>query len=119
MCACALVHCPLQVEVTTKTGQPADLHIESVGGSPKSTQEADNIVMIQRDKDSHQRVIDVQKNRFSGTLGRVTLCFDKSRMIYQEVGSSGADMFSATDKALAEAQQGAAVALQPICTDTA
>lgn len=90
----SLVIHPRKVDVSTRNGQPADLHIESVGGSPKSTQvscwcrcgvclarqqlrcvakmfillliraqEADNIVMIQRDKDSHQRVLDVQKNR--------------------------------------------------------
>ena len=110
------------MELSTKNGQPADLHIESVGGSPKSTQEADNIIMIQRDKDSHQRVIDVQKNRFSGTLGRLTLCFDKSRMIYQELGLPSIDMFSATDKALAAEQGGggeAAIAAQPIDNDAA
>jgi hypothetical protein len=110
------------VDLSTRNGQPADLHIESVGGSPKSTQEADNIIMIQRDKESHQRVIDVQKNRFSGTLGRVTLCFDKSRMMYQEVGSSLADMFKATDDALADAQGRAGegdVAQQPIDQDAA
>ncbi len=57
-------------------------------------------------------------NRFSGNLGRVTLRFDKNRMLYQEVGVSGEkDMFSSVDKSAAEGQAAGApvsTSLQPL-----
>jgi hypothetical protein len=57
-------------------------------------------------------------NRFSGNLGRVTLRFDKNRMLYQEVGVSGEkDMFSSVDKSAAGEQAAGApggASLQPV-----
>jgi hypothetical protein len=51
-------------------------------------------------------------------LGRVTLRFDKNRMLYQEVGVSGEkDMFSSVDKSAAGEQAAGApggASLQPL-----
>lgn len=55
----------------------------SVSGTAKATQEADNVVILQKLEGNH-RFLDVKKNRFDGELGRVRIGFSrKSRMIYE------------------------------------
>lgn len=51
------------------------LDINSVFGSAKVTQEADNVIFIQNGPNK-LRFIDVKKNRFDGTVGMVPLKFD-------------------------------------------
>lgn len=55
----------------------------SVSGTAKATQEADNVMILQR-LDSNHRFLDLKKNRFDGELGRVRIGFSRrSRMIYE------------------------------------
>jgi twinkle protein len=59
-----------------KVDENQDLHISSVFGSAKATQEADNVMIMQmRPK---YRVMEIRKNRFDGDLGKVALGFDKN-----------------------------------------
>ena len=47
-----------------KTEDEEDIQIHSIYGSSKSTQEADNVWVIQRRE--HFRIFDVKKNRYDG-----------------------------------------------------
>lgn len=60
----------------------------SVFGTAKATQEADNVVILQKTPDGP--VLDIRKNRFDGTLGAVSLKFDPKKLLFEELGSSGA-----------------------------
>lgn len=60
----------------------------SVFGSAKATQEADNVVILQKTSDGP--VLDIRKNRFDGTLGAVQLKFDSKKLLFEELGTSGA-----------------------------
>jgi len=60
------------------------LSLSSVFGSVKATQEADNVVIIQLDE-AGCKFIDVKKNRFDGSLGKVGLAFNKSARSFREV----------------------------------
>lgn len=56
------------------------LGISSISGTAKSTQEADNIVILQKIGDD--RYIEVKKNRWDGDLGKVRIGFDPdSKMV--------------------------------------
>lgn len=54
------------------------LGICSVSGTAKATQEADNVLILQ--KIGQKRSIDVRKNRFDGELGRITYKFDPNSL---------------------------------------
>ncbi len=59
------------------------LGLASVSGTAKATQEADNVIILQKVGES--RYLDVKKNRFDGELGTVRIRFNpKSRLIYEE-----------------------------------
>lgn len=74
----------------------------SVFGSAKATQEADNVVILQKTSDGP--VLDIRKNRFDGALGTLRLKFDKKNLLFEELGSSGtwAPGASATSKRKSE-----------------
>lgn len=56
------------------------LGLASVSGTAKATQEADNVIILQ--KVGETRYIDVKKNRFDGALGSVPIKFNaKSRLV--------------------------------------
>jgi hypothetical protein len=62
-----------------------DLSVSSIFGTAKSTQEADNVMILQqRDK---YRVIDVKKNRHDGEIGRSSLWFDKQSKRYEQISA--------------------------------
>ena len=66
-----------------KVDDDDELTIASVFGSAKATQEADNIMIMQN---KHRfRYIDIRKNRFDGSIGRVPLGFDRSTKRYFEL----------------------------------
>ncbi|KAJ1866970.1 hypothetical protein LPJ78_001394 [Coemansia sp. RSA 989] len=68
--------------------QPAaDVDINSIFGSAKVTQEADNVVILQRygGSESKVRCINVLKNRFDGTLGKVYISYDNDTMAFKEI----------------------------------
>lgn len=70
------------------------LDINSIFGSAKVTQEADNVVIIQKTpgKDD-MRSLDIRKNRFDGTLGTIPYVFlrdtqkvyTQMRIVYKEI----------------------------------
>ncbi|KAG2378480.1 hypothetical protein C9374_008119 [Naegleria lovaniensis] len=70
------VHVTLVVH-PKKIDEKEQLQISSVFGTAKATQEADNIIMIQRNK--HYKYLQVKKNRFDGTLGIIPYKFERHR----------------------------------------
>lgn len=68
-----------------KEDDNAPLGIASLSGTSKASQEADNIIFIQ--KLDAGMFIDVKKNRYEGTLGRVRIEFDPMRKIVYEASS--------------------------------
>ncbi|EDL47112.1 POM1, putative [Plasmodium vivax] len=64
------------------------LSIASVFGSVKSTQEADNVFIIQRHVSKTNETvffIDIKKNRFKGSLGRIPYLYNKENMTIKEM----------------------------------
>lgn len=53
------------------------LGIDSFYGSAKVTQEADNVLIVQKDA-SNKKIVEVKKNRFDGNLGYCPLYFEHS-----------------------------------------
>ncbi|XP_954352.1 DNA polymerase i, putative [Theileria annulata] len=66
-----------------KEADGIQLGLSSVFGSVKSTQEADNVIILQNIL-NESRCIDVKKNRFAGLLGRVYFKFDPVSLTAQE-----------------------------------
>jgi twinkle protein len=60
------------------------LGISSIYGSAKATQEADNIVILQKDLENN-RYMDIKKNRFDGDLGMFQLEYDTISNLVKEV----------------------------------
>ena len=58
------------------------LGLASISGTAKATQEADNVIVLQKLND--RRYIEVKKNRYSGDLGRVELLFDPQTRLVRE-----------------------------------
>lgn len=59
------------------------LGISSVAGTAKATQEADNVIILQKLPD--RRYLEVKKNRYHGELGRVKLGFiPESRLVVEQ-----------------------------------
>lgn len=59
------------------------IQLASVFGSAKATQEADNVIVLQRAKDGIAQ-LDVKKNRYDGTVGSVKLSFDRKWKLFRE-----------------------------------
>jgi twinkle protein len=59
-----------------KTDDGEDIGIHSIYGTSKSTQEADNIWLIQN-RDGF-KIFDIRKNRYDGELGRIPLGFNRN-----------------------------------------
>ena len=58
------------------------LNMSSIFGAAKATQEADNVLILQRMKE--EKFLDIKKNRFDGSLGRVNLFFDQESHMYKD-----------------------------------
>lgn len=58
------------------------LGLASVSGTAKATQEADNVIVLQKVGDS--RYLDVKKNRFDGLVGSVPIKFDPNARLILE-----------------------------------
>ncbi|KAJ1938833.1 hypothetical protein FBU59_004319 [Linderina macrospora] len=68
--------------------QPAsDIDINSIFGSAKVTQEADNVVVLQKygAAESKIRYMNVLKNRFDGTLGKIYIQYDPESLSFREI----------------------------------
>lgn len=75
------VHITLVVHPRKETGE--ELDINSIFGSAKVTQEADNVIILQRRFNT--RAIDIKKNRYDGTLGVIKYKFNKNTLKIEEV----------------------------------
>lgn len=65
-----------------KENDDQTIQTASVFGSAKATQEADNLIILQRTPSGP--VLDVRKNRFDGTLGTLNLRFNESSRMFEE-----------------------------------
>ncbi|CAH0476726.1 unnamed protein product [Peronospora belbahrii] len=70
-----------------KEQEDQDLTLSSVFGTAKATQEADNVLILQRTYGESK--LDIRKNRFDGTLGSIPLKFDPDSASLREVGREG------------------------------
>lgn len=68
-----------------KEADDTPLGLSSVSGTAKATQEADNVIILQ--KMLNHRYLDVKKNRFSGQLGRVEIVFNPSTRMVRELSA--------------------------------
>lgn len=70
----------------------ADLTVSSIFGTAKSTQEADNVIILQqRDK---YRVIDIKKNRHDGEIGKAALWFDRHSKRFEQATAREIELLS-------------------------
>ncbi|KAJ2383579.1 hypothetical protein GGI05_005271, partial [Coemansia sp. RSA 2603] len=84
------VHITVVAHLRKDSGQghsSGDADINSVFGSAKVTQEADNVVILQRygNSGSKIRVFNVLKNRFDGTVGKVYISYSSDTMTFKEI----------------------------------
>ncbi|EGZ26390.1 hypothetical protein PHYSODRAFT_479432 [Phytophthora sojae] len=75
------------VQMRRWTSSDQDLTLTSVFGTAKATQEADNVLILQRTRGESK--LDIRKNRFDGTLGSIPLKFDPDTASLREVGTEG------------------------------
>jgi twinkle protein len=75
------VHVSLVVH-PRKENDDQEIQTASIFGTAKATQEADNLIILQRTP--HGPVLDVRKNRFDGTLGTLNLRFCSSSRMFEE-----------------------------------
>jgi len=71
-----------------KEAEGLPLTIESISGTAKASQEADNIIILQKDKDG-SKTLEVKKNRFSGDLGAVSLGFNRAAKTFRDLLAHG------------------------------
>lgn len=69
-----------------KEQEDVDLTLTSVFGTAKATQEADNVLILQRTRGKSK--LDVRKNRFDGTLGSIPLGYDSDSNCLKEFSES-------------------------------
>jgi len=72
-----------------KEDDQAPLGLSSFYGSAKATQEADIVLILQYN--GKDKVIQVKKNRFDGTLGSTPLFYDHASGRYEEVSSKAVE----------------------------
>ena len=69
-----------------KTDDNADLSVASIFGTSKATQEADNIFIIQNR--STFKILEIKKNRFDGSVGKIALIFDRATKRYYAINNN-------------------------------
>ncbi|KAJ1913144.1 hypothetical protein H4219_005328 [Mycoemilia scoparia] len=81
------VHVTVVVHARKEQQSQGPLDINSVFGSAKITQEADNVIAIQRygKTDNRTRYFEVLKNRFDGTLGKVYYRYDPKTISISQI----------------------------------
>lgn len=75
------VHVSLVVH-PRKENDDCAIQTASIFGSAKATQEADNVIILQRGKAG--RILEIKKNRFDGSLGSLSLRFNKDLQIFEQ-----------------------------------
>ncbi|KAJ2594709.1 hypothetical protein GGF39_004106 [Coemansia sp. RSA 1721] len=70
-----------------QSSSSGEADINSIFGSAKVTQEADNVVILQRygNSQSKTRCFNVLKNRFDGTLGKIYISYSPESMGFKEI----------------------------------
>lgn len=76
------VHVSLVVH-PRKEDDNSEIQTSSIFGSAKATQEADSVIILQKGR-GNGRVLEVRKNRFDGTQGRINIAFDKELKLFKE-----------------------------------
>lgn len=66
-----------------KVDDTQEINMSSIFGTAKSTQEADNVFLIQNHKG--YKVLELKKNRFDGEVGSIALGFDKDTKRFFEL----------------------------------
>ncbi len=66
-----------------KEDDASALGISSIFGTAKATQEADLVLILQKNTDGHMS-LDVKKNRYDGQLGRIHLDFNPTSLCFIE-----------------------------------
>ena len=66
-----------------KVDDTQEINMSSIFGTAKSTQEADNVFLIQNHKG--YKVLELKKNRFDGEVGSIAVGFDKDTKSYFEL----------------------------------
>ncbi|KAJ3362381.1 hypothetical protein GGF32_006216, partial [Allomyces javanicus] len=59
------------------------LTIDSIAGTAKTAQEADNVLLLQR-TDRGDMTLEIHKNRFDGSIARIPLAFSEDGAVYSE-----------------------------------
>jgi len=72
-----------------KTEDNQDLHVSSIFGTSKATQEADNIFIIQNR--SSYKLLDIKKNRYDGEIGRVGMIFNRENKKFETINNAEAE----------------------------
>ena len=75
---CVIIH-PKKVE------DDSNLTVGSIFGTAKVSQEADSIMILQRNNMPNYRILQVKKNRFDGEVGEVSLLFNPDNKRYFEI----------------------------------
>jgi twinkle protein len=69
-----------------KVDDECALNVASIFGSAKSTQEADNVMILQKHPEIHNlRTIEIKKNRYDGGVGNQPLGFNPDNKRYFEI----------------------------------
>ncbi|KAI8337507.1 P-loop containing nucleoside triphosphate hydrolase protein [Chlamydoabsidia padenii] len=102
------VHISLVVHPRKDPGEQMD--INSVFGSAKVTQEADNVIILQKEGLRGVRYIDIKKNRYDGTTGIVPYTFDRDSLkiracTEEEMGKLSRESSSSFGKPLSNGSQ--------------
>ena len=66
-----------------KEGDGQRLGINSIFGSAKATQEADNVIILQQEADG-RKFVELKKNRYDGETGEVRVVYNKSTGVLSE-----------------------------------
>lgn len=80
------VHITLVIHPRKEEGDR--LVLNSISGTAKATQEADNVLILQNVDDFEGRFIDVKKNRYDGTVGSVPLGFERTKQVFYEMDAA-------------------------------
>lgn len=82
-------NCHVTVVIHPRKEKEGDmLSLQSFSGTGKASQEADNVWILQKDKEG-AKYLDVRKNRFNGSLGSFPLEFARSSKCFMDVSEIG------------------------------
>jgi hypothetical protein len=68
-----------------KVDDDNNLTVGSIFGTAKISQEADSIMILQKNNIANYRILQVKKNRFDGEVGEVSMLFNPDNKRYFEI----------------------------------